>query len=1043
MGRMLEQSDKQAAQVEGSANGFSKDVHSVSKPHYRGTTRRPTGRSRGRPRQRQLHANETTPRQSRDRATTNKCKNCGYDFPHRTAPCPAKGKACNYCGKPNHFSRCCRQRGKQRVQEVSDLQASSDDEYTYNISTKGNRTPTTRLQLNNKMITVTVDTGSSVNIMDEKTYRIIGQPPLRTRKMPRLLPYGGSPDLHVKGACQITVEKNGKMAVEQFYLVKGNYGTLLGYKTAHDLDIVRIVHNIGNGDNTEEKYPGIYSGIGELKGRTVKLHINENVKPVAQKGRRTPFHLRKRVEKELNKMLADDIIEEVQNESTPWVSPIVTPPKKNGDVRICVDMREANKAIERERHQMPTLDELINDLNGSTVFSKLDLKSGYNQLVLDESSRSITTFSTHMGIFRYKRLNFGTNSASEVFQKTISSIIQSIDGAKNISDDILVYGRTQREHDAALDKVLKALHLNGLTLNREKCEFNKTEVTFFGVVFKSSGISPDPLKVEAIRSMENPTNVTELRSFLGMTSYCSRFIHDYASITEPLRRLTRKDTPWNWEEQQQDAFEKLKDVLSGDTVITYFDPNKSTELLTDASPVGISGILAQEGKVVAYASRALTQTESRYSQTEREALAIVWACEHHSMYLKGAPCFTVVTDHKPLTTIWSKKQPPLRIERWGLRLQPFKMKIIYKPGKDNPSDYMSRHPVQMDTTNDSLAEEYVAFISSEAIPHAMTLDEVKIASLKDKTMQKAIEYARTGKWHEIKTVKDPDIDIEELLSYRNVRDELTVHCDTVLLRNDKIVMPKLLRPKAIKLAHEGHQGITRTKSYIRSKVWFPNMNEGVETAIHGCLACQANTKERSPREPLKMSEMPTGPWQNLSADFCGPLNTGEYLLVITDEYSRYPVVEIVKSLSANTVIPVFDRVIAMFGIPNTVKTDNGSPFNSTAFPDYAKFIGFTHRNITPRWPRANAQAESFNKPLMKSVKSACVEGRSWKQELYRLLRQYRATPHTSTGYTPYRLLFGRDPNTRLPEIRKENTDRQSDENARRNDEHIKARSKIK
>jgi len=187
---------------------------------------------------------------------------------------------------------------------------------------------------------------------------------------------------------------------------------------------------------------------------------------VAQKGRRTPFHLRKKVEKEIATMLKDDIIEEINKESTPWVSPIVTPPKKNGDVRICVDMRMANKAIERERHPMPTIDELIHDLNGSNVFSKMDLKAGYNQLVLEEESRPITTFSTHIGLFRYKRLNFGTNSASEVFQKTISSIIAGIPGAKNISDDIIVYGKNQKEHDIVLDKVFNALHRNGLTLNK-------------------------------------------------------------------------------------------------------------------------------------------------------------------------------------------------------------------------------------------------------------------------------------------------------------------------------------------------------------------------------------------------------------------------------------------------------------------------------------------------------------------------------------------------------------------------------------------------
>ena len=194
-----------------------------------------------------------------------------------------------------------------------------------------------------------------------------------------------------------------------------------------------------------------------------------------------------------------------------------------------------------------------------------------------------------------------------------------------------------------------------------------------------------------------------------------------------------------------------------------------------------------------------------------------------------------------------------------------------------------------------------------------------------------------------------------------------------------------------------------------------------------------------------MSELPSGPWKNLSADFCGPLETGDYLFVVIDEYSRYPVVEIVKSVSANTVIPVLEKIIAMFGVPTVIKTDNGSPFNSNSFANYVKYCGFVHRKITPRWPRANAQAESFNKPLMKCVKSAYVEGKNWKQELYRFLRQYRATPHTSTGYTPFQLLFQREATTRLPEITKQETIRDRridmDEIARQNDERSKSHSK--
>lgn len=277
----------------------------------------------------------------------------------------------------------------------------------------------------------------------------------------------------------------------------------------------------------------------------------------------------------------------------------------------------------------------------------------------------------------------------------------------------------------------------------------------------------------------------------------------------------------------------------------------------------------------------------------------------------------------------------------------------------------------------------------------MTLSEIKRASMDDKTLQKAIEYTRTGKRYEIKTLLDHEIDIGELQSYRGIQDELVIHSENVLLRDSRIVMPVSLRERAIRLAHEGHQGLSKTRAFIHSKVWFPGINDRVDNFIKNCIACQAITSSKL-MEPLKMSGMPGESWSALSADFCGPLPSGDYLFLLIDEYSRYPVVEIVRSVCANTVIPVLDKVLSAYGIPNVIKTGNGSPFTSFQFREYANNTGFTHRKITPRWPRANAHAEAFNKPLMKNIKAAEVERKRWKQSMYQFLRQYRTTPHTST-----------------------------------------------
>ena len=326
-------------------------------------------------------------------------------------------------------------------------------------------------------------------------------------------------------------------------------------------------------------------------------------------------------------------------------------------------MRKANTAVQRERHITPTVDEIINNLNGASVFSKLDLRSGYHQLELSPESSYITTFTTHKELYRYKRLIFGLSSAAEIFQHTIQNLLSGIPGAKNISDDIIVYGRTQEEHDTALQAVFQRLLESNLTLNKDKCEYNKSSIDFYGYTFSSEGISADPKKVESIQNASVPANATELRSLLGLVNYVSRFIPDYATITAPLRELTKKNAKWEWSRKHQQALDEIKKRLTSSSVMAYFDPQKKTEVVVDA-------ILAQKEpgtdqvKVVAYASRALTDTETRYSQTEKEALAIVWGCEKFHIYIYGTT-FDMITDHKPLELIFNNpnSKPPARIER--------------------------------------------------------------------------------------------------------------------------------------------------------------------------------------------------------------------------------------------------------------------------------------------------------------------------------------------------------------------------------------------
>ena len=438
---------------------------------------------------------------------------------------------------------------------------------------------------------------------------------------------------------------------------------------------------------------------------------------------------------------------------------------------------------------------------------------------LAEESRYITTFATHLGLYRYKRLFFGVNSASEIFQEEISQALTGIKGAINISDDILCFGSDQQDHDQNLHAIYRRLREKVLTLNGSKCEYNKRSLEFLGHTFGNEGISPSDLKIKAILGLPDPKNASEVRSLLGMTNFCgAEFIPNYATLTHELRQLTKKNTQWSWTERHTECLKNIKEALSRACSLAYFDPNKHTEIHTDASPVGISAVLSQNGWIVQFASRALSAVEQRYSQTEREALAITWACEHFHKYIFGAP-FTVFTDHKPLTSIFNNTRSQLsaRIERWVLRTQPYDMTVIYRPGHDNPADYLSCHPTHLPPSDreQKIAEEYINYILSTSTPKAMTIDEVATETAKDKTLTTVIQAILTNKWHGV----EDGINKATFHTLHANRAKLSLaHKDSIILKGHRIVLPEALQNRAVKIAHAGHQGIVKTMAPLREKV---------------------------------------------------------------------------------------------------------------------------------------------------------------------------------------------------------------------------------
>lgn len=1044
--RAVELSESRADEIEHTSNSNSAmRITENSKKHehrksQRNSTQRHTPSNLSDVRSKQNKPKQWQPRDSTNRAKNKTCRYCGWNFPH-PKECPAKGKECLVCHKLNHFARVCR--SNKRVHKLEDEDSEEDSEAAFDIfkeqdteqeesvckeNTENTRkdddeaeyvyvththktAPIVTIQMLNTEVKFMIDTGATVNIMSYETYESLKCPVLN-KESPKIYAYGTKQSLEIAGNFSSDIQCKDKKVNAKFFVMNKTESkqicNLLSNATSQELKLIQ--YTFSTNVQISEEFPNLYEGeVGKLKHKKIVLHIDKDIQPVAQPQRRIPFHVRKDVEKEIQRLEKLDIIEKVEG-PTPWVSPVVVVPKKSG-VRLCVDMRAANKAIKREKHPMPTIDDLIADLNGATVFSKLDMTNAYHQLELDESCRYITTFATHLGLRRYKRLLFGVNAASEIFQNAIAELLQDIQGARNLSDDIIIYGKTQADHDKALRATLKKLDEYGAKLNKEKCKFSVKQLKFYGHIFGEKGIKPDPDKIDTILKTEPPKSVGEVRSFLGMTQYVARFIPRYSTITAPLRKLTRKDTVWEWGPQQEQAFEELKQQMTSAHVMSYFDQNKETEILVDASPVGLGAILIQEGKPICYASRSLTETEQRYSQTDREMLAVVFGVEHFHLYLYGSK-FTVVTDHKPLLGIVTSQKPTTaRIERWRLRLMSYEMKLIYRPGKDdlNPADFISRHPHGR-PPKENLAEIYINYVAKTAIPKFMTIEEVRENTKKDTKLKKVMNSIQSGNW------QDPEIS-----EYSRFRDELSV-TDGIVLRGQRVIIPTCLQQRAVDIAHSSHQGIVKTKQLIREKTWFPGIDRMVEDNVKKCIPCQASySNGPKQREPIIPTILPNAPWTEVSLDFTGPFPTGEYLMVMVDDYSRYPELEIIQSTSAKVVLSKLDVIFSRQGIPKTVKTDNGPPFSSNEFKEYAHNNGFQHRKITPQWPEANGEVERFMATLNKHIRTSVAEDLNWKNQLPHFLRQYRATPHTATKISPFEAMSGRKMNIGLPEIPKPNT----------------------
>ena len=530
-------------------------------------------------------------------------------------------------------------------------------------------------------------------------------------------------------------------------------------------------------------------------------------------------------------------------------------------------------------------------------------------------------------------------------------------------------------------------------------------------------------------------------------------------MTKPLRELMVKGAQFSWDGRREQAYQAILRMMSDQTTLRPYDGDKIIHFVSDASPEGISASIYQEEEdgtwvPVDHTSRALSAAEQRWrSQIDWESLAKSWGMTQFRHYLVGTHFFSW-GDHEPLLTYYNDltKQGSVRLNKHRQHVQDLCFTDKFIQGKENPNDYTSRHPNSIDHLTPEQREEagvddgtetHVRKILLSDLPEALSIDHIKEGVAMDPTYQKLVVAIRQGRRDQ-----DPD-----LRPYRVVWGELGL-IDGLVCRGEKIVMPDAelsrdggnIRDWVVELGHDGHTGITGAKRLLRTRLWFPGMDEKIERRVGGCVECQASTPT-STRDPLIPTPPPEEPWQDLATDHWGPTADNKYLLVVVDKLTRYPEVEVVKGTSAEDNIRAFDNILSRHGNPEQLFSDNGAPFNGGRdhlLQRYFRQEGIKHRpNESAQDPEANGLAEAFMKHTKKVWHTSIISHKDPTMELNKHLKMYRATPHPTTGKSPAELLFARKYRTKLPDIRTNPAVERPDiQQARQQDRKVKAKQKM-